>query len=515
MANIIIDVIISFAILGLAFQLKALLGYRTELTHLKRAQNAMGTVDVSESIEVLISRTSVSERSIVGHRIRQVKDIARSPAPPSVADLSSADFERDDSRFESVLPNTLISILLIIGLAGTLLSFKTIIGDFPVEGKTTVEITNWMNKAYPAFGLAFKASLWGIGGTVVLLVFRSFVHNRRSELFDRLDRFTAAPLYPRFFEQRATDATTLAHAGLQLLETSAIFKQSVVKMEGIPGALTSATSGLADAANETRVALNSAAAAFTEFHAGFAESGAVRESLLRLNATVIGFERQTEAVAGTLQEAVSGATNAMKETGDAIAGVGGVVASAGQSIERCVAQLLAGNNAHAEKMDAVVLSIGRIVEATSRNQREWGEAILPAIRAMTESAGKLDNSMGPFSICAEALAKTVEQIEKSTTQFVSTGEAQAKRLDASAESIERSTELSIANHREFLKGLEPMLVTLPRRVLEFAQQQGQLLRQLGEIGAELRAEIARVGFRVPSMESGFWRGLFSGRFWRQ
>ena len=559
MANFIIAVIVSFALAGLYFQLKALRGYRAELDHLERTQIAMGAMDVHEPIEILISRASVSERSIVGHRIRQVKDIARSPAPPSVADLSSADFERDDARFESVFPNTLISILLIIGLAGTLLSFKTIIGDFPVESKTTLEITNWMNKAYPAFGTAFFASLVGIGGTVFLLVCRSFVHNQRAELFDRLDRFTAAPLYPRFVEQQATDATTLALAGQQLLETAASFEQSVAKMEGIPDALTSATNGLADAATETRVALQSAAATFADFQAGFAEGGVVRESVQRLAGTVIGFARLTEAATGTLRDAVSGATEALlgaadsvKQTGDSIASVGGMVATAGQNIERCVGQLLAGNTAHTAKMDALIVSLGGIVEATSRNQREWGETILPAIRAMTESALRLENSVGPLNNRTEALVNALEQIEKATVQFVTTGEAQAKRfeasavkiehaisenttsqrefldksteqlisagdaqakrLDASAEKIDLGTKQSIANHREFLKGLEPVLKDLPLQILDFTRQQSPLLKQLGTIGAELKAEIARVGLRVPSRPGWFPRSWI---FWRK
>jgi hypothetical protein len=559
MADIIIDFIVLLAIAGLVFQLKAFRRSRIDLDQLKRTQNVMGAMEIGEPIEVLISRAAASDRSIVGHRIHQVKDIARSPAPPSVADLSAADFERDDSRLESVFPNTLISILLIVGLAGTLLSFKTIIGDFPVGSKTTVEITNWMNKAYPAFGTAFFASLVGIGGTVFLLVFRSFVHNQRAELFDRLDRFTASQLYPRFVEHQATDSTTLALAGQQLLATAASFEQSVVKLEGIPHALTSATSGLAATADETRVALQTAAAMFSDFQAGFAEGGAVRVSLHRLEGTVSGFARQTEAATGTLRDAVSsatgallGAANSVRQTGDSIAAVTGVIAAAGQNMEQFVAQILVGNTAHVEKMDALVLSIGRIVEATSRNQREWGEAISPAIRAMTESIGNLENSVDPLNKRTEALITAVEQIEKATAQFLVTGDSQAKRFEESAGKIEhalgestsgqrefleksvaqliwagntqatlfgataetfgRDSKQSIVNQREFLKGLEPVLHDLPLQVLGFAQQQGELLGEIIAIGTELKTEIERLGMRAQSTKRGILQRLV---FWRK
>ena len=388
---------------------------------------------------------------------------------------------------------------------------------------------------------------------------RSFVHNQRAELFDRLDRFTASQLYPRFVEHKATDAKTLALAGQQLLETAQRFEQSLVKVEGIPHALTSATSGLAATADETRVALQSAAAMFSDFQAGFAEGGAIRESVQRLEGTVSGFARQTEAATGTLREAVSsatgallGAANSVRQTGDSIAAIAGVVATAGQNIEQSVAQLLVGNTAHVEKMDALVLSIGRIVEATSRNQREWGEAISPAILAMTQSAGSLENSVSPLNHRTEVLLKAFEQIEKTTAQFVTTadaqaqrfeasadkieqasvastasqrefldksteqlisaGEAQVQRFEASAQKIDRGTDQNVASQRELLKGLEPALKDLPRRVLDFAQGQGQLLRQLVEVGAELKVEIAHLGLRAASKPGGFWR---SWRFWRK
>ena len=58
----------------------------------------------------------------------------------------------------------------------------------------------------------------------------------------------------------------------------------------------------------------------------------MRESLQRLEGTVVGFARQTEAATGSLHEAVSGATsafigtaNSVKETGNSIASVGGLV----------------------------------------------------------------------------------------------------------------------------------------------------------------------------------------------
>ncbi len=598
MAEIIISFIIGLALVGLACQGKALRGYLIEKDHLDRAEIAMSAIGGEGTIDALIANSSVSEKSIVGHRIRQVKAIANSPEPPSVADLSAADFERDDSRFASLFPNTLISILLIAGLAGTLCSFTSIMADFPdakklpaahptapepaastkedaaaesktppdsattprvsenkKEDETIVEIKKWMSTAYRAFGTAFIASLAGIIGTVLLLIFRSFVHSRRSDLFDQLDRFTAGSLYSQFVEKKATDATTLKLAGDKLLQTAGSFETSVVKMESIPAALTSSTTGLSDATDEMRGALKNATETFTDFKAGFAQNGAMRKSFLRLEESVGGFSQQTEVSTGILREAVSGAAsvlhgaaNSVKLAGDSIASVGGKIASAGEGIERSVAQLLAGNTAHAAKMDALIRALGGIVETTNRYQREWNEAILPAIRAMTETAGRLETSVGPLNTRTEAFVKAADQMEKSAAQLVASGEAQvqqfgsaagkmekaiaesganqqtfiakatadltaasnaqAERLRTSAATIDRATDQASSSHRGFLTELEPALKELPA----LAQKQTALLEHLAGIGAELNAEIARLGLRTPATKRSFVSKL---KFWQK
>ena len=545
-ADIIVWCIAGLACVGLVYQLGAGQRYRIEQAHLKRAEIAFSVMD-GGLIGALISDSAASETSIVGHRLYQVRNIANSPAPPSVAELSEADIERDDSRIESVFPNTLISILLILGLAGTLFSFKHIMGDFPEGTESTVEIKKWMNEAYPAFGTAFLASLVGIAGTVILLIHRAFVHNRRSDLFDQLDRFTAGSLYSRFVEPDATDATTLILAGKQLLQTAGSFDTSVGKMATFPESLTTSATGLTEATTEMRDAIQNAATTFDEFKAGFSQNGNMRKTLVRLEETVIAFAQQTEAASGVLREGISGAAsvlhgaaNSVKQAGDSIAGVGGKVATAGENIERSIAQLLAGNAAHCAKMDALIQSLGGIVETTNRNQAEWNGAILPAIRAMTEITGKLEASVGPLHNRTEALVKAGDQLERSATQLVASGVAQAQlfgdlvkkaivenganqetflgkaaaeltaagnaqveRLRTSAATIDRATDQTSSAHRGFLTELEPALKQLPA----LAHQQTAMLKQLAGIGAGLHTELARLGLITPPKKRGwkFWQ----------
>ena len=555
MSEIVIAFIVVLALVGVAFQLWALRGYATELEHLKRAEIAEKGMDYSEGIGVLISRASLSDQTIVGHRHVQVGDIAKSPAPPSSADLSAADFERDDAQLKSVFPNTLISILLIIGLAGTLISFSQIFRDIPTENKTTEEIKAWINKAYPAFGTAFLASLCGIGGTVFLLVVRSFVHNRRAELFDRLDRFTAARLYHRFVERQWTDEATLNLAGRRLLECAASFDTSVAKLVDVPVAITSAATGIESAANETRAALHAAQATFAEFQTAFAPGGAVKDSLERVEGVVANFGRQTESAAGNLREAVSGAATALAGTAGAVRQAGDSIAATVQGLAQGNAQLLAGNGTHLTKMEALVGSLGGTVDAASRNQREWSEAISPAIRAMAESAARMEQSVALLNHRTDVLANTAEQIEKSTAQTVSMGDAQVERfktsadriehaitqttdsqrafveklmahlnlaadgqsgrLEAVAEKLDRNAGQIAVGQRTLLSGLEQGLQAMPRQILSLAEQQTRLLGQLQKVGGELKEAIVSAGIRIPVAKRGILDRIAFWKKWKK
>ena len=547
-ADLIVWIIGAFAVVGVICQWTAWHRYKVEFDHLKRTEIALSSMDIGGLIDALISGSGASGSSIIGHRLYQVRNIAKSPAPPSVADLSNADIERDDSRFESAFPNTLISILLILGLAGTLFSFKHIMADFPVGTESTVEIKKWMNQAYPAFGTAFLASLVGIFGTLVLLAVRTIVHNLRADLFDRLDRFTAGSLYSRFVQPDATDAATLILAGQQLLQTAGSFEKSVEKMDAVPASLKTSTRGLSDATDEMRAALQNAAGTFSEFKAGFAKNGSIRQSLLQLEETVKGFGQYTHKIASSLQDAVSGATtallgvaNSLKQTGDSVARSGAVVATANQSIEQCVATIQAGNADHAAKMDRLIASLSGIVETTNRNHREWNVAILPAIRAMTDSASKLESSITPLTNSSEAVVLAAEQIGKSTTtlttaiqsqtqqagtaaaaqrelietavtQLISAGEAQSKRMSASAEAIDDAISRNASANNDFLATLAPTLVDLPSQLLGFAEQQSALLNQIYGIG--IKPQKASSGSATRG--TGEKRGIFGWlKFWKK
>lgn len=549
--DIFVGVIAVFALIGFLFQLMAGRRYGKEKNFLNKAKTMLASMDEGSPIGGLLSGSSVPFESIVGHRLRQVCNITKSPAPPSVADLSSADIERDDSRFDSSFPNTLISLLLIAGLAGTLFSFKDIMGNFPQGTDSTVVIKKWMDEAYPAFGTAFMASLVGIGGTLLLLVVRAFIHNRRNNLFDGLDRFTSGPLYSRFVEREATDAETLIRAGQQLLQTAESFETSVRKIDAFPQELTTPISELKDATLEMRDTLKDASKTLDDFKGGFSKKGNMRDGLERLEGTVTAFADQTDLATGVLRDAVSGAVpvlqnavNSMQHSGEAIASVSDKVVDAGLMIEQSVAKLLEGNKVQAEKLESLVGILCTISETIDRNQREWSATILPAIRAMTETAGKLDTSIVSLNMRTEALVEAsgliaesgaklsasvkaqIDQIggfvsgtlvkaitDNSASQqklladvsknLITAGDAQAEQWQTSAATIDGAANQAISSHRDFLIKLEPALKVLP----DLSRKQTELLAELVVSIGELSTQTAKMGIMAPLKKRSwkFWQ----------
>jgi hypothetical protein len=566
-AYIVIIFIMAAAAVGLACQLAAMRSYTTESKSLDRAQREFAALDPGVSLDMLSERVALTARSVVGHRLSQVRDIARSPAPPSVAELSAADFERDDSRLVSVLPNTLISILLIIGLAGTLVSFKAIFGNFHTETKTQEEITKWLNNAYQSFSTAFHASLCGIGATVLLLIFRSFVHNKRAELLDRLDRFTAGEIYVRFVPQQATDSATLILAGEKLIEYAGTLEKSVGKLAGFPDALSGATNGIIGLANEMRAAVHVASGTFADFKTAFAEGGDVRASLRRLEtiADRLGQQarentealRETIAVAG---KSLGDTAGSVKQTGENIAATStAILAAAGNT-----AQAVQGIAAHISAMDTLTAKLGGVVEKNSESHDEWAATIAPAIHSLTENANSLTEVIPPLAEVSKSFADTTRQIEESAKQIASAGEEHTKRFGMTAEKIERMGSENVTTQREFLTGigaalgaqaaeigrhftiageaqaerfksaaqafahvgaeiaagqreflarLQPVLVELPRQVIEMARQQAAQTEKIAGLLAGIRPVKASRGERAPEkLKRNFFRRLI---FWRR
>jgi hypothetical protein len=123
------------------------------------------------------------------------------------------------------VPGVLIASLLVCGLFGTLFSLRLTLQDpaflsfFEKEGSTTTSsFHNALMPIVKGFGEAFKASIWGVGGTIFLIFMRVFVRARREVCFEKLESYAVKDLLPYFIEPEKTAlerATKILESGTE------------------------------------------------------------------------------------------------------------------------------------------------------------------------------------------------------------------------------------------------------------------------------------------------------------
>lgn len=206
-------------------------------------------------------------------------------APPvalgEVLEMEEAEQERSTAF---ALPNFLISTLLIIGLFGTLLAFRQILGRAPKlvdesGSLMTSSLQSYLEGIYGGFDSAFSASLAGIGCTVALVLTRAFVLNSRARLFAELNEFTRTVLIPVFVERRTADADAIDRAARNLTQTSIEFRQATEALRAVQASAVDTAKTTADAGKELRKSLNAAASAAEAFGVHFGKDGVIVREL--------------------------------------------------------------------------------------------------------------------------------------------------------------------------------------------------------------------------------------------
>jgi len=121
----------------------------------------------------------------------------------SLSEISELSISKKDSEFKSQFLNFSISVLLIIGLAGTFWAFRDVLSNSgiseAINSSDKTEYIKSISAIYNGFQHAFLASLSGIIGTVVLLALKFLFINPIREFFVyKLDWFTQTELIPCF-----------------------------------------------------------------------------------------------------------------------------------------------------------------------------------------------------------------------------------------------------------------------------------------------------------------------------
>lgn len=159
--------------------------YLAELEELRGLRHAMETATPDSPVDTGLD----ADTSLIGRFIQKLRERPAAHASPQAA-LELLERE-DDTAFSHTFPNTLIALLLVLGLAGTLLSFHNAVGN-PEFGKVGGSVSIVKMDAYVgtvAEGLqgAFWPSFTGIMATIFLFCMRAFlVQPARDRFFTEL-----------------------------------------------------------------------------------------------------------------------------------------------------------------------------------------------------------------------------------------------------------------------------------------------------------------------------------------
>ena len=225
---------------GLICQCSAWLSYNEEIRYTLRLNHRIRDLlhqpqDNVISAEELLEEEQIPESSMVATRTIELETFAQYPGMVALHDLGSTAAEVDSGRLRNAIPSVLIASLLVCGLLGTLMSLKETLPKVNISkerlenmnnnpGGGTAEYAENLQKVTEGFGDAFLASIFGVGGTLVLIVGRIFVRDKRERSFSGIEKFVVDRLLPYYVKPEKTQlqraSTALAEAHAKFLEVN-------------------------------------------------------------------------------------------------------------------------------------------------------------------------------------------------------------------------------------------------------------------------------------------------------
>ncbi len=284
-----------------------------------------------ERAKALLAGAGVSHSLRTAQRVLAIAESASGAQSYSPADFAREEEERDTHDHRFTWPNFFASILIIIGLSGTLFSFMTVLNNNPigalVKPDSTLDITrlqDFINKVYTGFGGAFAASLTGIGGTVVLLSIRAWALQERGKFYEALDVVSRLYLTPLFLQHEhsgedrfATIVPLLKQAADQGKETSSKLAETATKLAALPGSISESSKSLSEASEAAKKAAQAATKSAESFGKAFAENSPVHRAMMDVKSATDQLRQEFTTLKTTRQDAIRPLLDATKSVKDA------------------------------------------------------------------------------------------------------------------------------------------------------------------------------------------------------
>lgn len=258
-------------VIGLVGIVAAWLAYKgidAERDALRRG--SLGLEDVPDSDEKFDYRGWLKERRLddshFGDHVRAAADARRSGRAISLQELHQVSARREARRRSARVSGGIAGLLLVCGIAGTLLCIKPVLGDFNITPDQKNGETQQANKESPAvdnakggqassgpggisnaknlindLSRAFLPSLWALVLTVIVAMVRGLYTHNRGTLAGELDQLDLEYLFVRF--PPPSLSRELDGVRAQLADLTAQMLASQRNLDGFVQRLTNAAQG--------------------------------------------------------------------------------------------------------------------------------------------------------------------------------------------------------------------------------------------------------------------------------
>lgn len=342
----------------------------------------------------------------------------------------------EDRRLSNAVSNTLVSSLLVLGLAGTLFGFMRIIGTAPpfLNSQGLVDsssIENFVKTLLPGFSHAFLSSIAGIAGTTLLFSLRSLmVMPRRMRLFSRLQHlvqsFASAPsagmpsVSPAWSGAIETAVTQLAATARSVETLAKGITKSNQQSSDTAASLVKCLTEFAAITDQTR-ALSQSLVETSSVLAKFCEADSPLDAIVtHLNNTVATLQKTVERVAEN--RAADHASLAVSE-----AHLGESVDNLRHTVEKEAEGRAAKHSTHVAALDRLegiataTMEASRMVGTSAKNASAHADSLGANVGKLQSSMDLLQKDLSKLGNFEQRLAD-VQSLVGHVNDFVTTSE---------------------------------------------------------------------------------------------
>lgn len=375
---------------------------------------------------------------------------------PTLGELHSLSARRERARSPARGATGVAAVLLVCGVAGTLLAIHPVLDRFTIQINPDGSIQDASKSAEKVMfmihqlGNSFFPSIWAIGFTLLIVAVRSVYHRTAFHLGRELDRFAVDCLLPAFRlptlgEEFADTQVRLSSLADAVTRRDADFAEAVKSLAGIVKDIRAAGPELSKAAKEVAAAASRLSSDATVLVNGLTEhlgaGGALVKAISGFKESVSRNGEAAKTLAGNskkLEETTRTLAGAVKYIPDALEkGCADAITSVADRVETAVGK--AGRDMAAEVRLATAPlkeSAAKVLEASSDLQANGRNARAEIATAANDGRAVLETAAARVSASADAVVTRLTnsfgvELENSITKSIANLVPASEPTDAS------------------------------------------------------------------------------------